>query len=381
MQKFEKKIINICIYRSSSIGDMVLASSCLQLLIPFGEAVNVTWLGGEPALGFMQRAFPKVRFLDIKSTPNNYTNLKAFSIALANIDLFINLQNNLKSRIVALLCKLSCKCHVVSMNKKQGLRIWLILRALFLGRRVKYRNLGARQQFYQFKLMAQCLFEQIKKLNPTDNTLASIINKLEIESCRPYFSLDYKPEKTNAFEKLPEKFFAIAPGASYLAKRCPEEIFIEILIKLSHLDQRLAVVFLGDKNDFNIAERIILGCKKYLDCSFFQNLCGELSLSDTALVLKKSRALLANDSSLNHIAEAVHTPVAAVFGATSEDFGFRTWSDSSQTFSANLGCRPCSKHGKKVCRYNDMKCYHAIDKNQIVAFLETKFSPIKEKDK
>lgn len=359
---------------------MVLASSCLQLLIPFGDTVNVTWLGGEPALGFMQKAFPKVKFLNIKSEAKNFSSLWELANSLSNIDLFINLQNNLKSRLVAVLCKFSSKCRVVSMNKKQGLRIWLILRARLFGRSVPYKSLESGKQFFQFKLMAQCLFQQLKKLNPTDRTLASIIHKLSLEICRPYFSLNYNPEKARTLEGLAENYIAIAPGASYVAKRCPEEIFIQILLKVFRLNEKVAVVFLGDKNDFEIAERIILGCK-HSDPFLFKNLCGELSLSDTALVLKNSKVLLANDSSLNHIAEAVHTPVAALFGATSEDFGFRTWADGSRTFSADLGCRPCSKHGKKVCRYNDMKCYHSIDQDQIINFLEKNMRKLSDNSK
>jgi len=99
------------------------------------------------------------------------------------------------------------------------------------------------------------------------------------------------------------------------------------------------------------------------------NMAGKLELWETALALKQCTVLFSNDSSLGHMAEAVGTPTAVLFGPTIESFGFAPRMPQSRAFSANLGCRPCSKHGKVKCRYGDKLCFAMIGHSRIASFL------------
>jgi hypothetical protein len=66
------------------------------------------------------------------------------------------------------------------------------------------------------------------------------------------------------------------------------------------------------------------------------NLTGALSLLASAAVLKRCRLLVANDSGLMHVAEAVGAPLLAIFGSTTRELGF---------FPQLAGARVVENHG------------------------------------
>ena len=47
----------------------------------------------------------------------------------------------------------------------------------------------------------------------------------------------------------------------------------------------------------------------------------------------------------------------ANIGDLEKEFGFSPHLEQSESFSANLSCRPCSKHGSKDCRFKNKKCF------------------------
>lgn len=75
-----------------------------------------------------------------------------------------------------------------------------------------------------------------------------------------------------------------------------------------------------------------------------------LAITEVADILANARGLLCNDSGLMHLAEAVGTPVAAIFGPTSRELGFAPRLPASRIVQAELWCRPCSKTGRLCIR-------------------------------
>lgn len=75
------------------------------------------------------------------------------------------------------------------------------------------------------------------------------------------------------------------------------------------------------------------------------DLTGRTDLAQAAAVLQRARVLVCNDSGLMHLAEAVGTPVVALFGPTSREAGFAPALPASRIVEAGLWCRPCSKTG------------------------------------
>jgi ADP-heptose:LPS heptosyltransferase len=93
---------------------------------------------------------------------------------------------------------------------------------------------------------------------------------------------------------------------------------------------------------------------------------GKLTLPETGYALSFAKATISNDSGLAHLSESVNTPVAVLFGPTVEAFGFAPRMKQSKSFSSDLGCRPCSKHGQIACRFKDQRCFHDVSVDKVV---------------
>ena len=101
------------------------------------------------------------------------------------------------------------------------------------------------------------------------------------------------------------------------------------------------------------------------------NLCGKLSLWESAMAVESTACVLTSDSSMSHIGEALNVPACVLFGPTVEGFGFSPHLPDSRAFSVGIGCRPCSLHGKKPCRYQDRLCFDQISEQSVAEHMIT----------
>jgi heptosyltransferase-2 len=157
---------------------------------------------------------------------------------------------------------------------------------------------------------------------------------------------------------------ALAPGAGFHTKRWPVENFAEAAVEISKRGD--FVVILGGPEDRSLAEEIQRRLERG-SASF----AGETSLLMSAAILKKCRGLIANDSGLMHMAEAVRIPLVAIFGSTTHELGFFPQAKTSRVIeNANLRCRPCSHLGKHRCPKGHFLCMQGISPAQVVAALD-----------
>lgn len=215
---------------------------------------------------------------------------------------------------------------------------------------------------YQYKMMLDALADALKSrgiMTLTDKNRPSLI---------PFHGQD--SDNLLWRDMSFGGWLAVAPGASHKPKRAPSAVFQDVLAHLSRLlpkDQvNLGLVYVGSGEDRHAANKLMD------DLQWpgpVLNLAGKLTLEQSAVVLSKSQMLLSNDSGLTHIAEAVGTPVAVLFGPTVESFGFAPWRVESRAHSARIGCRPCSRHGKRPCRFGDHLCFHSIDTRAVARHL------------
>ena len=97
------------------------------------------------------------------------------------------------------------------------------------------------------------------------------------------------------------------------------------------------------------------------------NACGRLSIMETASALKRVSVLVTNDSAPLHIAEAVGTPVVALFGPTVRQFGYYPLLDESMVLEKDLECRPCSRNGARPCHIENRDCLDTIDTDEVLS--------------
>jgi len=109
---------------------------------------------------------------------------------------------------------------------------------------------------------------------------------------------------------LPERFAVLAPGAGYPEKYWSDENWAA-LAEWIRGELSLPVVFTGSAGESAMMQRIIQRMRgRAVDLS------GKLTLRQTAVVIQKALFAVAVDSAAMHMASAMKTPVAALFGPT-----------------------------------------------------------------
>ena len=91
------------------------------------------------------------------------------------------------------------------------------------------------------------------------------------------------------------------------------------------------------------------------DCDF-TNRC---SLRESAALLAACTALITGDSGPMHLAGAVATPVIALFGCTTPEWGFYPYGPRDVILENSLPCRPCTLHGAERCA-RDYACLETL---------------------
>ncbi|MBX7095445.1 MAG: glycosyltransferase family 9 protein [Flavobacteriales bacterium] len=146
-------------------------------------------------------------------------------------------------------------------------------------------------------------------------------------------------------------YVCMAPSSVWFTKQLPEEKWIELIRKI---ESDTTVYLMGAPGDQEMCERILHQAGHPRS----ENLCGKLSLTESALLMRDAQMNYVNDSAPLHLASAMNAPVTAFFCSTLPEFGFGPLSDVSiiaQT-QENLECRPCGLHGMKTCPKGHFKC-------------------------
>ena len=138
-------------------------------------------------------------------------------------------------------------------------------------------------------------------------------------------------------------FIAMAPGSIWGTKRWP---YYPELARL--LDRPMVVI--GGPEDAALGEAIVAASPKA------KSAVGQLSLRQSAALIKEAALLVTNDSAPLHLATAVGTPILAIFGPTVPAFGYGPIRPGDRVAEIALDCRPCSLHGPQVCPLGHHKC-------------------------
>jgi ADP-heptose:LPS heptosyltransferase len=358
--------LRIGIIRTSSIGDVILGTACLDYLRQVDLNAEIIWVGRKPSLTLVHQCWPSIVPLELPSRSSSKLHLEILE-KLKTCDAVIDLQTNFRSRIMMRSLR-RAKIPVFVADKAPWFRTKLVVLGWLRGRLAKLPTSCKMAPTLQYRMMLDSLHRALTFLKKSDGAA--------LERSRPSLpKADLgQIEQSWILEMSFGNWVAVSPGASHEPKRAPTEVFADILRELA--DQCTGqtipgLVFLGSAAD-RIAAVTLMDQLSWPGAVI--NLAGKLSLEQTMLALAKVKTLLSNDSGLAHIAEAVGTPVAVLFGPTSEAFGFSPQRPNSESFSADVGCRPCSKHGKTPCRYGDQMCFRSIDVKRIALHLKSLMS-------
>jgi heptosyltransferase-2 len=153
-----------------------------------------------------------------------------------------------------------------------------------------------------------------------------------------------------------EPYICLAPSSIWFTKKLPQKKWVELACNLY---QAFALLFIGSMDDRSICDQII----SHLPPNTAQNLCGKLSLLQSAALMQNAQMNYVNDSAPLHLASSVNAPTTAFFCSTVPDFGFGPLSEGAVVaqIKENIDCRPCGIHGRTKCPEKHFQCGHAID--------------------
>lgn len=151
-------------------------------------------------------------------------------------------------------------------------------------------------------------------------------------------------------------YVCMAPASVWFTKKLPEKKWIELGRRLCE-DYMLYLI--GAPADWELCRRIIAE----IPAGSARNLCGDLSLLQSAGLMQSAKMNYVNDSAPLHLASSLNAPTTVFFCSTVTDFGFGPLSDKSVVaqIEENLYCRPCGIHGRKQCPEGHFRCGHDID--------------------
>jgi len=139
-----------------------------------------------------------------------------------------------------------------------------------------------------------------------------------------------------------QNLVALGPGSSFAGKSWPKEYYLELSELLKN--EGYTVLLLGSSG--NTEPKYIFDNSQ----SKSLNLSGELSILESAELLRQCKLSISNDTAIAHMAEAMGTPAISIFGPTAKEFGYSPFLPASRRIEISLKCRPCSRNGKGECK-------------------------------
>ena len=323
--------MKILIIRFSSIGDIVLTTPVVRCIAKQMPDTEIHYIC-KPTYKNIVENNPGINKLHIFE-PDNLNLIK--KLKSEKFDYIIDLQNNFRSK------KLARKLHVpYSAFDKLNIKKWLLV---------------------NFKVNLLPDIHVVDRYFKTTEILPQII-KNDLQGLD--FFIDEADHKKIESLNLKLPFVAIAIGSQHATKQLPLLKLIEICDQLNN-----PIVLLGGKEDKKIGDKLCSVVDKDIT-----NLCGELSLRESAACIKKAKILLTGDTGLMHIGAALNKSIVSVWGNTVPEFGMYPYMPQNPENyviieNNHLRCRPCSKLGFSKCPKKHFKCMNDLDSNQIATLL------------
>lgn len=150
------------------------------------------------------------------------------------------------------------------------------------------------------------------------------------------------------FPHTTKKIIAIHPFATHSAKTLP-------LHRWQELCEMLSAEY----------EILLVGKGELQTPLHGQSLINKTSLRELCGILSACSLLLTGDSGPMHLANGVDTPLLALFGPTTKEWGFFPEGSTVHILQKDMPCRPCSLHGKQKCMQS-VSCLEKISNEEIL---------------
>lgn len=331
--------MKILIIALSGIGDALIFTPALKLMtqvLPDAEIDVLTMLKGVEDIYSNNPKINKIHFFD-----------------------FVN-EGYLKSLnyVLALRGKYDATINVYPANRKEYNVI-----SFLLGAKKRAAVNYLRKDFQNFGWLNNVTIKENDSLHnaQTNIKLVEKLTNKKFEDEPPFeLLLDNNNERAAANflnkNEISEKDLIIGyhPGTAVLKnqinRRWEPEKFAKLGKKLIKTQNAKILIF-GGPTENQLQENI----RSMVNSSAAISVT-DLSLTESAALMKRCRAFVTNDSSLMHVASALQLNVVAIIGPTNPKY-IHPWKTDYKIVTLNLDCSPCFIYSPRplICFRNDVK--------------------------
>lgn len=165
-----------------------------------------------------------------------------------------------------------------------------------------------------------------------------------------------------ALSKIPrfgmDQSIGLIPSAQWTGKRWPTRRFRKVLSYIVESTHYGVFVFGGNRDHF---------CRTLCD-GFPENRVFNaqgVSIAESAALIEHCSFVIANDTGLMHVADALQVPSVLILGPTSGEMGCIPFHPKSRIIEEELWCRPCSKNGQAMCIRGRRLCLERISAERV----------------
>ncbi len=325
------------VLRLSSLGDVVLASSVLEV-DSFTTSRRIDWVVAKEFKEVLSN-HPRIQRLWVFDRSGGFRAWIQYCRKLWSEDYVevYDLHRSLRTRLMKILFFVWCLTHRKSFPRwrsvsKQRLRLYL---------------------YYSLKKLCPRSFRPAAWITRFTQTVNG--TGRERPNLRFLLSDEVLPAELCDRSKNPLPYICVMPSSRWDGKKWSVDSYFQVLSKSRYLP-----VLLGRNTDLESLK--LEGLLKEKGIPYFSAV-GSLSLAKTAKILQNAVCYLGSDTGLAHLAEAVGTPANVILGPTTPEMGFGPWMEQSKAIGLSLWCRPCGKDGRS--------CYRIFDKHRCLKGLSS----------
>lgn len=359
-------------FRLSSLGDVVLSTGVLLFWYrKYGVKFHVITKSAFAPVFENNPAVSSVEILDKKDLKGSAYKKKCVELAQKYKDItLVDLHGNMRAKILARVWQ----GDVLHYNK---MSVW---RRLFLwtGGRIGKEKLLATNVVQRYALtlevpMKGSMEDSVEDSIPNERNLSAKIFLSEQEKAiackqkRELFGTSgpaghvepiayVEPIEHVDCASLEKTIIALHPFATHETKSWRMERWISVAEKLDRQGYQILWLGLGDMPETFVGKSLV-------NKTSLRELCAILSVCDL---------LLTGDSGPMHLAQAVGTPLVAIFGPTCKEWGFYPFGEKVQILKLDINCCPCSLHGSRKCSH--IKCLNGISDDMIFDTIKSSFA-------
>ncbi len=349
MGVFPRRPERILVRSTNWIGDAIMTTPAVRSIRENYPDAEITMLA-LPWVSDVFTASPRVDHIFVYDKNGRHQGLQgkwklASDLRENKYDAAILLQNAFEAALITALARIPARGGYTTDG-----------RGLLLTHGVKkHHEIGLKHQVYYYQEMLSGL-----GLTPGSDQLELFLPAKAKEAADKGFQ-----ECFSRTGKVP--VIGLNPGAAYgPAKRWPAEKFAALARRVCDKSDALLLVF-GTDADRSAAATIASTVE---DPGRVVDLTGKTDLATAMAYIDRCDVFVTNDSGLMHVAAALQTPTAAIFGST-DHIATGPFSDNAHIIRKPITCSPCKK---THCPENHLQCMEQIQPEEVFSSVQALLS-------